>query len=81
MNKCIKCEKRLQFDVIEYVLDQDGNSCIDVLHLMCRTIDRIKRACIDVFIPDCEKTVDAQCVECSNGFYLEKKIKSSETPE
>jgi len=48
---------------------------------MCRTIDRIKRACIDVFIPDCEKTVDAQCVECSNGFYLEKKIKSSETPE
>ena len=69
-NKCIQCEKRLFNDVIEYVLDQDGNRCIDVLHLMCRTIDKNKLACIDAFIPNCEKTVGFECNSCSNGFYL-----------
>ena len=81
-NKCIQCEKRLlHYDVIEYVLDQDGNTCIDVLHLMCRTIDRTKLACIDAFIPNCEKTVGSQCISCSNWFYLDKKEQSEEVQE
>jgi len=45
-NKCKSCRKRLKQDIVEFRLNEEANTCEDVLHLMCREVDPARNACV-----------------------------------
>ena len=59
-NICVKCEKKLRLDIVEFVINKEQNKCEDVLHLMCKKMNQQKTGCEVEYIENCEKYVDSK---------------------